>query len=380
MNDPADAANSLYIDTHSGLLDLVTRLEEAPEIALDTEADSLHHYFEKVCLIQIAAGEENAIVDPLCGMDLSPLLALLTRKPLLLHGADYDLRMMRMTFGFLPETEVFDTMLAARLLGYEEFGLASLVERFFGVRLSKGGQKSDWSRRPLSESQLRYAGDDTRYLLSLATRLRDELERLGRIEWHRETCESMVIQASRESEKDQNERWRIKGSFQLTPRQLNFLQSLFQWRDLEARGADRPPFHILGNQQLLDLAVRAAPDPEAAFRAGPKLPRNCKGRRLQTLKKAVREAAERPESEWPENRRRERPPTAPAGPLKALRAECDRLAEELGIASSTIAPRPALVNIARIKPVNPEETMECGPLMGWQARLLEPGIRRVLKK
>jgi ribonuclease D len=271
-------------------------------------------------------------------------------------------------------------MLAARLLGYEEFGLASLVERFFGVRLSKGGQKSDWSRRPLSESQLRYAGDDTRYLLPLAARLREDLERLGRIEWHRETCRSMVIQASRESEKDPNERWRIKGSFQLTPRQLNCLQALFQWRDLEARGADRPPFHILGNQQLVDLAVRAASDPEGAFRAGPKLPRNCKGRRLQALKKAVREAAERPESRWPECKRRERPPSAPSGLLKALRDECNRLAKELGIPSSTIAPLPALVNIARIKPVTREGIMECGPLMHWQAGLLEPGMRTLLKK
>jgi len=319
-------------------------------------------------------------VDPLCGMDLSPLLALLARKPLILHGADYDLRMMRLTFGFLPEGEVFDTMLAARLLGHEEFGLASLVERFFGVRLSKGGQKSDWSRRPLSDSQLRYAGDDTRYLLPLAARLRDDLERLGRIEWHRETCRSMVMQASRESEKDRNERWRIKGSFHLTRRQLNFLQAVFQWRDLEARRADRPPFHILGNQQLLDLAVPAASDPEGAFRAGPKLPRNCKGRRLQALKKAVREAAEKPESRWPECRRRERPLSAPTGPLKALRAECDSLAEELGIASSALAPRSALANIARMKPVTLAEIMECGPLMRWQARLLESGIRRMLTK
>ena len=380
MNDPADAADSQYIDNQSGLLDLVSRLEEVPELALDTEADSLHHYFEKVCLIQLAAGAENAIVDPLCGMDLSGLLALLAGKPLILHGADYDLRMMRMTFGFLADGEVFDTMLAARLLGYEEFGLAALVERFFRVRLSKGGQKSDWSRRPLSEAQLRYAGDDTRYLLPLAARLREDLERLGRTEWHREACASMVVQASKESEKDQNERWRIKGSFQLTPQQLNFLHALFQWRDLEARGADRPPFHILGNQQLLDLAALAASDPEGAFRAGPKLPRNCKGRRLQALKKAVREASERPESEWPQNKRRERPPSAPSGLLKALRAECDRLAEELGIASSTLAPRPALVNIARIKPVTLEGVMECGPLMGWQARLLVPGMRKLLKK
>jgi len=313
-------------------------------------------------------------------MDLSPLLALLARKPLILHGADYDLRMMRMSFGFLPEREVFDTMLAARLLGHEEIGLASLVERFFGVRLSKSGQKSDWSRRPLSDSQLRYAGDDTRYLLPLAARLRDDLERLGRIEWHRETCASMVVQASRESEKGQNDVWRIKGSFHLTLRQLNFLQALYQWRDLEARKANRPPFHILGNQQLLDLVVQAASDPEGAFRAGPKLPRNLKGRRLQALKKAVREAAEKPESQWPECKRREHPPSAPAGLLKALRAECDRLAEELGIPSSALAPRPALVNIARTKPVTLEKIMGCGPLMRWQARLLESGIRRVLTK
>jgi ribonuclease D len=355
-------------------------LEEVPEVALDTEADSLHHYFEKVCLIQLAAGEENAILDPLSGMDLSPLLALLARKPLVLHGADYDLRMMRLTHGFLPEGEVFDTMLAARLLGHEEIGLASLVERFFGVRLSKGGQKSDWSKRPLSESQLRYAAADTRYLLPLADRLRQDLQRLGRIEWHRETCASMVLQASRENEKDRNDRWRIKGSFRFTRPQLNMLEALFQWRDLEARGADRPPFHILGNQQLLDMAVRAASDPEAAFRTGPKLPRNCKGRRLQALKRAVREAAARPESMWPECKRRERPPSAPSGMLKSLRAECDRLAQELGIQSSTLAPRPALVNLARIKPETLEGIVECGPLMGWQARLLEPGLRKLLDK
>jgi ribonuclease D len=189
----------------------------------------------------------------------------------------------------------------------------------------------------------------------------------------------MVKQASRESEKDQNERWRIKGSFQLARRQLNLLEALFRWRDTEARRADRPPFHILGNQQLLDLAVRAASDPEGVFGVGPKLPRNCKGRRLQALKEAVRQAAERPESEWPECKRRERPPSAPAGLLKALRAECDRLAGELGIASSTLAPRPALVNIARVKPRTLEGMIECGPLMGWQARLLEPGIRKSLK-
>ncbi len=376
-----DTADSLYVDTDSGLLGLVSRLEEAPEIALDTEADSLHHYFEKVCLIQLSAGEEDAIVDPLCGLDLAPLLALLARKPLILHGADYDLRMLRLTFGFLPEGEVFDTMLAARLLGYEEIGLASLVERFFGVTLNKGGQRSDWSRRPLSDAQLRYAGDDTRYLPPLAARLREALEGLGRTDWHREACHSMVRQACRDGTQQRDEKWRIKGSTHLTRREMNFLRALFLWRDAEARRADRPPFHVFGNEQLLDLAVRAASDPEGVFRGGTRLPRNCRGRRLQALKEAVRKAAGQPESEWPERRkRRDRPPSAPAGLLKALRAECDRLADDLGIASSTLAPRSALTNIARDRPGSLEEIMKCGTLMRWQASLLEPGIRRLLTK
>jgi len=208
LNDNTAVPGILYVDTPAGLEDLVSRLEDVPEIALDTEADSLHHYFEKVCLVQLSAGEEQAIVDPLSGMDLAPLIDLLRRKDLVLHGADYDLRMMRLTFGFIPEGEVFDTMLAARLLGHDRLGLAPLLEDIFGVSLSKGGQKSDWSRRPLSESQLRYARNDTRYLLPLAKRLREDLRSLGRIEWHRETCRSMVLQASRENAKDPDEAWR----------------------------------------------------------------------------------------------------------------------------------------------------------------------------
>ena len=380
MNDTTAAATSLYINTDICLLDLLSRLEQAQGIALDTEADSLHHYFEKVCLIQLSAGEEHYIVDPLCGMDLNPLLGLLAEKPLILHGADYDLRMMRMTYGFLPQRDVFDTMLAARLLGHEELGLASLVERFFGVKLSKGGQKSDWSRRPLSETQLRYAGNDTRYLLPLASTLRDDLEKLGRIEWHRETCRSMAVHAVRESMKDPDEVWRIKGSVNLTPRELGFLQAVFLWRDLEAQRTDLPPFRILGNRQLMDLAVLGASDPEGALRSsGLKLPRNCTGKRLHALKEALREAAGKPESLWPSCKRRERPPSTPPALLKALRAECDRVAGEMEIATSTLAPRSALENIARNRPGTLEEIMACGPLMHWQARLLEPGVRKAVE-
>jgi len=383
MNEPASAPPFLYVDTGPRLRDLLRRLEGAQAVALDTEADSLHHYFEKVCLIQLTAGQEHAIVDPLCGLDLSPLMDVLARRTLVLHGADYDLRMLRMTFGFRPQGEVFDTMLAARLLGHEALGLAALAERLLGVGMSKGGQKSDWSRRPLSPAQLRYAADDTRYLLPLAERLREDLARLGRIPWLRESCSVMVRHAAQEREKDPDEVWRIKGASRLGREQLNVLRSLFYWRDREARQADHPSFRILGNQQLLELAARAVSDPEGALggSGGFELPRNCTGRRLQALKEALREAAAKPQNEWPDLRRHEPPPRkVPAGLLADLRAEAGRLARETGLDSTTLATRSALENIARTRPDGREAIAECGPLMEWQARLLEPGVQRILKR
>ncbi|MFC1890608.1 ribonuclease D, partial [Thermodesulfobacteriota bacterium] len=328
MNDTAATADFLYIDSNTTMLDLVSRLEGAGEIALDTEADSLHHYFEKVCLIQLSTGGEHFIVDPLCGMDLSPMLGLLARRPLVLHGADYDIRMMRSSFGFLPETEVFDTMLAARLLGHDKLGLASLAERFFGVELGKAGQKSDWSRRPLSAAQLRYASDDTRHLLPLAERLRQDLEKLGRINWHQEACESMVQQATVEIARDPDTVWRIKGSGKLPERQLNFLRALWHWRNGEARAIDRPPFHVFGNRELLDLAAQADRSLKSALADAPKLHRRCRGNRLEALRAALREAAKKPKSEWPERLRRGMPLLAPKALMASLRAECDRLAKE----------------------------------------------------
>ncbi len=137
-----------YIDTNSGLDALIPRLGHAERIALDTEADSLHHYFEKICLIQLSFHGEDYLLDPLSKIDLSQFLNVLSTKPLIIHGADYDLRMLRTSFGFRPQREVFDTMLAAQILGYEQFGLAALIHRYLDTTVTKQGQKSDWSLRP----------------------------------------------------------------------------------------------------------------------------------------------------------------------------------------------------------------------------------------
>jgi len=381
MNPADDPAPFAYVDSDPGVRALLARLEGAPEIALDTEADSLHRYREKVCLIQLSAGPHHAVVDPLCGADLSGLLALLARKPLVLHGADYDLRMLRTAFGFRARGGVFDTMLAARLLGFEALGLAALAEQILGVALCKGGQKSDWSRRPLSAAQLRYASDDTRVLLPLAERLRADLDGLGRIPWHRECCDLLVRNAEQDRDRDPDEQWRIKGSGRLTRRALQALRALHDWRDREARRADVPPFRILANPQLLELAVRAANQEGFALPSCPNLPRACTGSRLRALEACLRDAALAPETLWPEPRAREEPPPrVPAALLGALRAEGARVARQAGIETAALVTRSALENIARARPGTLEEMTACGPLMHWQARLLHPGFRRILDR
>jgi ribonuclease D len=351
-------------------------------IAIDTEGDSLHHYFEKVCLIQLTLTGETYIVDPLSGIDLSQFLRVLSGKALILHGGEYDLRMLKASTGFRPHNEVFDTMLAAQLLGHKQLGLAALAKQFFNVTLSKQGQKSDWSRRPLTQAQMRYAADDTRYLAPLADILSSELRKLGRRDWHQETCKAMIKSTALEKPRDPGDAWRIKGLSLLRPRQLAFVRQLWYWRENEARKADLPPFKIMGNQQMIVLAVWAASHPTPLNLEGPRLPRNCRGRRLKTLRNAILKAQRMPESKWPEPRRGRKDAAlaenVSRSEVEALRAECSRLAAKLGIDASVLAPRASLVGVARKRPRTTKEIMAAGPLMRWQANLLKPGIRRIL--
>ena len=356
-------------------------MKRAGRIALDIEADSLHHYFEKVCLIQLTLDDRNYIVDPLSGIDLTAFLNVLAEKPLLLHSAYYDLQMLRSSSGFRPKAEVFDTMLAAQLLGYERLGLAFLMQEFFDVTLEKHGQKSDWSRRPLSKAQLDYAVDDTHYLGLLADRLARELRKLDRSGWHREACEYMVKSTARDSPRDPEDVWRIKGWSLLEPRQLNFLRELWQWREKEAQRTDCPSFKIMGNQKLVDLAGWTASNPGRSLLRGPKLPRNCTGRRLRTLSKAVRKACNTRHSDWPSPRRRRHSKRFRAEytpQFEALRAECSHIAHGRNLPPSVLAPRAMLEAIAQERPHTIEEIMARGPTMRWQAKILQAVVEKVL--
>ncbi len=374
-----------YVDDAEGLKALTARLTGARRVALDIEANSLYRYFQRVCLIQLSFDGENYIVDPLAELDYSDFVEALAEKPLIVHGGDYDLRMMRSSLHFEPRAEVFDTMLAAKILGIEEMGLVALAHRFLGVTLSKRGQKSNWTRRPLAPEQLDYATDDTRFLEAIADKMIAELDRLGRREWHRENCARMVESAlqSRNGTPDPEEGWRIKGSSFLEPNELVYLRQIWLWRDREARRTDRPPFKILGNTEVLELAKWAAAHPGVSVQKGPRLPRSVSGGRLEALDQAVRKAHHTPPSKWPQQPKR-RNGNSPEPPcrkrMEALQAECARMAEELGISPSVLAPRTALAAIARSRATTCEELMESGSLSRWQAGLLMPAYERIFGK
>jgi ribonuclease D len=379
LNTP-EPQEYIYVRERAVMETLIQSIGTAQRVALDTEADSLHNYFEKVCLVQLSLGGEHYLVDPFCGLDLNGLLEGLADKPLILHGGDYDLRMMRASMGFRPRREVFDTMIAAQLLGFEQIGLAALIERYFDIKIGKAGQKSDWSRRPLSENQLRYAVNDTRFLEPLADRMRSELSTRGRVDWQRESCRAMVESTGRDHARDREEAWRIKGAGRLTRRQLAYLRELWRWRDQHARSANLPAFRVLGNQEILGLVRWAESHPGVPLHQGSKLPRNIVGAQLTTLEAAIARVARMDETDWPEPRKRDKDPPRNdcIEEINSLRAECAQIAQELGIAASTLAPRAALEAIARRRPRTVDEIMKTGGLLCWQAELVQRAVEKCL--
>ncbi len=256
------------------LRELLPQLESADRVALDTEADSLHCYKEKLCLLQISTpsgkgwigfSEDDAqvnapsaprlttrsdkafhrdfIVDPLADLDLNPLTSALAEKEIVLHGADYDLRLLRRNLNFVPQ-RIFDTVIAARLIGIHEFSLAALVQRYFEIELAKGSQKANWAQRPLPARMAEYAVNDTRYLLPMAERLETELNSRNRMEWFRQSCQRALELAAIDRERDLDEAWRISGAGALRGRASAVLRELWNWREREAEAADRPPFAL----------------------------------------------------------------------------------------------------------------------------------------
>lgn len=365
-----------WIDTSAGLERVIRAVEASKVVYFDLEADSMHHYHAKICLMQILAKGRCWLVDPL-RLDTAPLRAALAHKPLVGHGLDYDMRMLR-RLDFRP-VAIFDTMLAAQLLGRSAFGLAALIQDHFGISIPKEGQKADWSRRPLSQDLIDYAAQDTYYLPALHRLLTRELEAKGRLEWHRESCDALIHATQRVKEIDR-EAWRITGSARFRPRQLAVLKAMWEVREQEAEDRDLPSFKVLPADLLLRFA-ECVPD-EGYPEEFPRLPSRLSPRLKEDLLEACADALGAPPESWPAPLPPpKRPPRAPHPELlNDMREIRDREAARLGLDPSLIAPKAVMMAVATSGLESPESVRAAAQWMRWQeSLLLEPWMKAAQK-
>lgn len=350
------------IDTEEKLAGFLPVVRAADWIAVDTEADSLHAYPEKVCLIQISTSAGDRLIDPLAGINIDPLLDALSGHQLIMHAADYDMRLLYKHHAFTPGA-IFDTMLAARLLGIREFGLGALVEKILGVKLDKGPQKADWARRPLTERMENYARNDTHHLKQLANHLTRDLTEKHRLDWHREWCMRLITECSQPAAENSDTIWRIKGAHVLNRAGLAALRELWQWREDEAIAANRPPFFILAHEKMVALAEAAAQNQPIE----PIFPRHLSPRRREGIAKAIKAAFLRPPDTFPQilRNRTRRPSEAERKRYHELEERRDTAAHGLDIDATIIASRSVLGDLAR------DWDKHAPELMKWQRSLLQ---------
>jgi ribonuclease D len=339
---------------------LIEALRRSPWIAIDTEADSLHSYPEKLCLVQLSHAGGDELVDPLCPESLTPLLDELSTRELTMHGASFDLRLLRRTYGFVAK-QIFDTEIAARLVGRPHSGLRDLVSEILGVELEKGSQQANWSQRPLTPKMVEYAHGDTRHLKPLRDFLDGELTRLGRQSWHRETCARLVARSVPVAP-DPSRDWRIRGSARLGSRALAILRELWLWREEEAIARNRPPYFVLSHETLVRIALQAE-------RKAVALPPEVKAAQQSGVEEAVVRARALPEAALPKQELPEQPLelTGRARDMfNAVRTRRDRRAAELGLEPTLIATKADLIALAE------DFDAAIGAMMAWQAALLQP--------
>lgn len=358
-----------FIDTGPRLEEAVRHLSRQTIIAADLEADSMFHFNEQVCLIQIASREHIYIIDPLAITDMAPLKPVMEAPGIrkIFHGADYDVRSLYRDFNINIEN-LFDTEIASRFLGYAETGLNALIRIHFNVILEKKFQKKDWSQRPLPEEMIAYAADDVRYLITLAERIESELAEKQRLDWVLEECEALSCVRPEPA----NERplfLRLKGAGRLDPRSLAVLESLLAMRLEKARRKDRPPFKIMGNATLLKLA-QMRPRSMEKLETAKLLSRKQVGMYGKAIVQAIKKSAELPGDQLPHYPRSRRPAQSEAAAKKMQRLKRwrDTEAGRLGIDPGIFFSNARIKAIVDQAPDSLEALAAVEGIKNWQIR------------
>ena len=349
---------------------LVSALANCRAVAVDTESNSMHAYREQVCLLQFSTPDADFIVDPIRLPDVSALAPLFAspEQQKIFHASEYDIICLRRDYGF-EFANIFDTMSAARTLGWPQVGLANILDTHFGVKMNKKHQRADWKRRPLTPEQLDYARMDTHYLVALRDKQIDALTETGRlVEAEEEFTRLAQLRDDADPDAGQDRRyspgafWRAKGARDLTPAQAAVLQAVFTYREREAERIDRPPFMVMGEPILTELARRAPRDAEA-LKAVPGMTPDLIRRHGSALLQAVQEGLAAPPL---------RPPQVAREPDE-VQDRYDRLhtwrkekAKKRGVESDVILPRTALWDMARRPPRSRDDLAQIADFGPWR--------------
>jgi ribonuclease D len=363
---------------------LLADLESQREIALDTEADSFFNYREKVCLLQITVEDRDYLVDPLAGLDLAPLGRALgdPAKKKVFHDGEYDVLILKRDWGF-DFKNLFDTRIAEAALGFQSPGLAAVLKARFGVELDKSMQRSNWSQRPLTERQIRYARLDTRFLLPLMRSQAAELAARGRAMIVEGECRRLERLEPPRREFDPDDFVRLKGARALDPLAQRRLRELFALRNQVAAREDLPPFKVLGNDTLVELARSGPKTREELSRVHAFSPRQARRLGDDVLAALERAAAAGPL------------PRAPAGPQRDGDLALDDVEFELherlkrwrtaralreGYDASLVLNRLVLLRLAKAKPARVEDLRCVEGLLDWQVESFGAEIVDVIRR
>ena len=381
MHTPVYLDTPETVDSFLAAIDPSAGSVESRSIALDTEGASFHRFVDRIYLLQLSTRERTAIIDPI-PIGRPSALGRLLEDPqieIVFHDADYDLRLLQQDYGWHVRN-IFDTRVAAQLLGLRAFGLAALLERYFGVKLDKKHQRADWSMRPLTQGMLDYAAQDTIHLLELRDRLERELERAGRLDWAHE--EFALLEGTRWGDDNPGDAFlRVKGARDLSRRELAVLRELVQWRDGVAERLDRATFRIVGNEQLLEIARRqpASPDQLSSIKG---VPRGMIEARGSEMTSAVARGLAVPENglpKFPKAPRWDRDPDFDAR-VALLKTVRDTAATRLDLDPGVLCARDRLEAVARKNPSTPEELADVRELRAWQRGVLGEDFLKALPK
>ena len=367
----------IFIARPAALERLARLLRRETVIAVDTESNSLYAYQEQVCLIQFSTPAYDYLVDPLVLLDLSCLAPVFSdaRIEKVFHAAEYDLICLRRDFGF-EFANIFDTMIAARILGREQVGLGSLLEAEFGLVLDKRHQRANWGRRPVPPELLSYAQTDTHYLIPLRERLRSELQEKSFWQLAREDFERACEFNGRNAENRDEEPWRINGARDLSPQNAAVLKELCRYRDQAARYTNRPRFKVMGDHTLLAIAEICPQDLDQLDEI-PGMSAGQVERHGSEVLAAVRRGMQGPPLYPPHNRR---PDDKFLARLEALRTWRKNTAQAMGVPSDVVLPRDLMLSLAEVCPGNPGQLAEVMRRVPWRLERFGEQLLDILVK